>query len=80
VRRFLLAAITAAVVLLPSAASASSPPPIDIGTLGRYPTNAWRVNDNGEVAGTSAVAFEVDHGFFWTQDTGMVDIGTLGGA
>ena len=38
-----------------------------------------RVNDNGQVVGTSRTIGGDEHAFSWTQAGGMVDLGTLGG-
>jgi len=51
----------------------------DLGSLGGT-SNATAINASGEVVGYSETAVPtVIHAFYWTQSTGMVDIGTLGG-
>ena len=50
---------------------------IDIGTLG-YLSDAWAVNDLGQVVGYSVTTAEEGHAFLWEKTTGMTDLGTLG--
>jgi probable HAF family extracellular repeat protein len=54
------------------------PPPPD---AARTPTSiAYAINDDGVVVGESATGRDgVPHAFEWTQETGMIDLGTLGG-
>jgi len=67
------------VALASLVAGAQGTPPsftaIDLGTLGGTESTAWAANDRGQVVGSST-----RHAFFWTQEGGMVDLGTLGGA
>jgi probable HAF family extracellular repeat protein len=52
----------------------------DLGTLsGRPSTSARIVNNLGQVMGLSWTDEWVPHAFFWTQEKGMIDLGTLGG-
>jgi probable HAF family extracellular repeat protein len=51
-------------------------------TLGGSVSNAWAVNDSGQVVGQSNTAGDpgcCPHAFSWTQSGGIVDLGTLGG-
>jgi probable HAF family extracellular repeat protein len=61
--------------------------PIDLGTLGGYISNAFYVNDGGQVVGGATLNTDPDpfspfgtsvHAFLW-QNGVMQDIGTLGG-
>ena len=53
---------------------------IDLGTLpGGNISNAYGVNDHGQVVGVSTGSPSVTHAFLWTMNTGMKDLGTLGG-
>ncbi len=49
-----------------------------LGTLGGW-SQAWVINDSGQVAGRSEIGNNFYHAFLWTQGTGMQDLGTLGG-
>ena len=49
-----------------------------LGHLGGGGTNASDMNNLGHVVGLSSVG-GARHGFFWSESTGMVDIGSLGG-
>ncbi|MCJ7546657.1 MAG: HAF repeat-containing protein, partial [Deltaproteobacteria bacterium] len=51
---------------------------IDLGTLGGTWGQAYLINNLGQVAGISTTASGQRHGFFWTSEGGMVDLGTLG--
>lgn len=51
----------------------------DLGTLGGSQSVAYGINDQGEVVGYSQVANGEFHAFVWTQQSGMVDLGTLPG-
>lgn len=54
--------------------------PIDLGVLpGGNLSNAYGVNDHGQVAGVSKTSASFNHGFLWTKVAGMKDLGTLGG-
>jgi probable HAF family extracellular repeat protein len=64
---------------------------VDLGTLGGTYAGSWAsaVNSSGQVVGSSSTDIPVNcdycgareevHAFSWTQDGGMVDLGTLGG-
>ena len=60
----------------------------DLGTLGGPDSNAWVINDRGEIAGWSFTSFTANAStgvptvdpFFWDPEEGkMADIGSLGG-
>jgi probable HAF family extracellular repeat protein len=66
---------------------------VDLGTLGGPGSGAVALNDEGQVVGTSDVLAPANdgrvdlmlpppsqHAFSWTEECGMVDLGTLGGA
>jgi probable HAF family extracellular repeat protein len=58
---------------------------VNIGTLGgtnskAAPTVATAVNNAGEIVGYSVTATGAQHAFAWTPTSGMIDLGTLGGA
>ena len=49
----------------------------DLGTLGGDTSNAFGINDSGQVVGYSYLADNVTyHAFIWSAATGMVDLGT----
>ncbi len=48
----------------------------DLGTLGGFTSNAFDINDNGQVAGQSIAPFDF-HAFLYDTVNGMVDLGTL---
>ena len=51
-----------------------------LGTFGGCCSGGTAINSSGEVAGTSNTAVPQTHGFFWSQSTGMLDVGnTFGG-
>src|SRR5213076_2487032 len=52
----------------------------DIGTLGGTFTQAFRINEAGQVIGGSTTSSGDLHAFLWTQGTGMIDLGTLAGS
>jgi len=54
--------------------------PIDLGALpgGSY-SIAFGVNDQSHVIGTGATSANFIHGFLWKKNTGIKDLGTLGG-
>ena len=60
----------------PRAAVPVSQPGVDLGTLGGSQSSAYRVNDSGQVAGSSFVAGGQQHAFLWTGGSGMTDLGT----
>jgi probable HAF family extracellular repeat protein len=52
----------------------------DLGTLGGTTSNAYGVNDVGQVVGSSTTAEGSIHAFIWDQSTRIMrDLGTLGG-
>ncbi len=51
----------------------------DLGTLGGSSSIAFAINSRGDVGGAANVPGESQHPFLWTKDTGMLDLGTLGG-
>lgn len=68
---------------LQSAPQADPPTPArytitDLGTLGGDTTQAYGINDEGQVVGLSKLNAQVYHAFFWDGGT-MTDLGTLGG-
>ena len=74
-----LVAVAAALSVFVSLAGASGPTPplftmIDLGSLGGSYSAAQAISNNGQVVGESNA-----HAFYWTQATGMMDLGTLGG-
>jgi probable HAF family extracellular repeat protein len=55
---------------------------IDLGTLGGTYSNAFGINNAGEVAGAAATAAQTDGfaatAYLWTRQSGMLNLGTLG--
>ena len=51
----------------------------DLGTLGGMSSLAFAVNSKGQVGGGANVPGEYQHPFLWTRQTGLQDLGTLGG-
>lgn len=53
---------------------------LDLGTLGGGYSEAFAVNESGQVVGLSYTTDNAElHGFSWTKAGGIVDLGTLGG-
>ena len=52
----------------------------DIGNLGGTFTQAFRINEAGQVIGGSTTASGDLHAFLWTREKGMIDLGTLAGS
>jgi len=50
----------------------------DLGTLGWEQSQAYGINDAGQVVGQSEVSNDIGHAFLW-QNGSMQDLGTLGG-
>ncbi|MCP9440510.1 MAG: hypothetical protein NHB36_11550, partial [Nitrospira sp.] len=51
----------------------------ELGTFGRSWSEAFDINDHGQVVGWAENARGYDRAFLWTSESGMVDLGTLGG-
>jgi probable HAF family extracellular repeat protein len=47
----------------------------DLGSLGGVSTHAYALNDLGQVAGSSETTFETENAFFWSAQTGMINLG-----
>jgi probable HAF family extracellular repeat protein len=52
---------------------------IDLGTLGGPYSNAYDINEAGQITGHGDVAPSVGHAFFWDRTHGFRDLGTFGG-
>ena len=50
---------------------------VDLGTLGGESSFARAIDENGRVVGESATETGERHGFLWTREDGMQDLGTL---
>jgi probable HAF family extracellular repeat protein len=57
-----------------------TPKTTDLGTLGGTDSEAFGINNLGQVVGWAFVASGVEHAFLWTKAAGMRDLGTLGGS
>jgi len=53
--------------------------PVDLGTLGGKESEASRINDKGEIVGSTNLTNGKWHAFVYSQTNGMQDLGTLGG-
>jgi probable HAF family extracellular repeat protein len=51
----------------------------DLGTFGGPFSNAFRVNESGQVVGAADTDQSATHAFLWDESEGMRDLGTLGG-
>jgi probable HAF family extracellular repeat protein len=56
-----------------------TPKTTDLGTLGGTQSEAFGINNLGQVVGWAFVPSGVEHAFLWTKAGGMQDLGTLGG-
>jgi probable HAF family extracellular repeat protein len=56
-----------------------TPKTTDLGTLGGTQSEAFGVNNFGQVVGWAFLPSGVEHAFLWTKAGGMRDLGTLGG-
>ncbi|MEA2762347.1 MAG: hypothetical protein QOD47_1631, partial [Gemmatimonadaceae bacterium] len=56
-----------------------TPKTTDLGTLGGTDSEAFGINNVGQVVGWAFVPSGVEHAFLWTKASGMRDLGTLGG-
>jgi probable HAF family extracellular repeat protein len=74
--------VCAAVLTIGSLASAQSYKVIELGSLGGELSQAFGINDNGQVVGASTLrdSSSIPHAFLWTDGKGMQDLGTLGGS
>jgi probable HAF family extracellular repeat protein len=50
---------------------------VDLGTLGGSTSEAFGINDQGQVVGWSYLGDETEHAFIWSAATGMVDLGPI---
>lgn len=53
--------------------------PQDLGTLGIGGSTAEAINQHGDVVGTVDVGGNYYHAFLWTEENGMIDLGSLEG-
>jgi probable HAF family extracellular repeat protein len=51
----------------------------DLGTLGGAFSNAFSINDAGQIVGTAHIDQSATHAFLWSKREGMRDLGTFGG-
>jgi len=56
----------------------SGAPLQDLGTLAGGRSAAYAASNLGEVVGESVASDRLNHGFYWTPNGGMVDLGTIG--
>lgn len=67
-------------ILNVSPAQAVTSTMIDLGTFGGDQSQAFGINDSGQVVGYAVTATGQEHAFLWTEENGLRDLGTLGGA
>jgi probable HAF family extracellular repeat protein len=59
---------------------ANTSTPVDLGNLGGHYAEAFAINNLGQVVGYSELSDKsTHHAFLWSSDTGMHDLGALGG-
>jgi probable HAF family extracellular repeat protein len=79
----LLARLAALVLVLALAAPAGAAPQYrltDLGTLGGSNSQAFGLNDRGQVVGYAQTDSYEGHAFLWSPGGGMQDLGALGGS
>ena len=47
----------------------------DLGNLGGDSCSPWAMNNNGQIVGISSLPNSISRAFFWSEETGMVDLG-----
>jgi probable HAF family extracellular repeat protein len=78
-RAIIAAAALCALFLRPAAAQTRTAyEVVDLGTLGGAMSEAYAINDRGQVAGWSLTEAGDSHAFLWREGV-MIDLGTLGG-